>query len=1024
MEYLDEITQLREIARDAQIANKIMDSLRELRLGSYENSSRRWVWELIQNAKDVADDSKGVDINIDLNESTQTLKFQHNGKLFTMKNLIFLIEQVSTKERQAEKKDLEKTTGKFGTGFLTTNLLSEHVTVSGYMWNSGGQIKPFSVKIDRSGKNKEEIIVANQKSFQQLRDSIVMDDKEIILNDKEYNTTFTYELNERGIEVARKGIEDLNLSLPYVFAFVPEINIVNIKSSNRLFSRGNQIDKNSYRVQYINVNEEGKTNTRYIGMMYEDDVAVAVELEKDKSEAICFVEYPARIPKVFCDFPLIGTDDFAFPVIVNSPKFNPTEPRNGIYIKDLVNEESDENKKLLLKALELYIALLKYSSEKDYQRYYNVVKVRKPKEETWLSVSWIEKNIVKSLKQEIVKIPIVDTMSAEKRELEDWMGQPNIWIVHASSKEKREQLWYLLYAIERDRLPRQDEVHEWAKSLWNSDNSFELGDLLERVEGYGTIAALEDNLQYEGGVIKWLNNFYSLLDEDESLHSVIIKDRSVFPNQNGILCPKKELLRDMGIDEEYKNILALMGDRIRERLLLDKIDSGYLIDFPEYQYEDVFEEIKSQLADESIVEAEVYRELIVLYDTETKVTSARQELIEYANAILDSKLSDMKQVRRTSKELLEDVMKYICTDIADCVSDYGSVDVLELLGNVPSGSGKAWITKFVEYIRRMKYLNLLEKKTKPILPNQKGEFKPKEELYLEAEGLDEDLKDIADISGYDIREELLIQEIYLEFPQNREKSIKDVSTVITEFVRKNQGSREEEIRTTFRKLYLWINENQDKAAKYFHDVYTNKHWLYNDSEIAENMRKAESFDSLLQQYKISDLNSLEQILVEKVKEDIEVEKKEITEDILIESGITTEKMLKQAMETGYFAAQFIHKTDSNADKFQYVKSILKRSKDNILAFLGTKEEYNMDSITDVDDTISIVEKNEEEIYLIMRPSDYKQVIIYYDTEKDIMDYEKDWELWVEDGKSQPEKVTFGKMLKLTGINMIPLEKIR
>ena len=40
---------------------------------------------------------------------------------------------------------------------------------------------------------------------------------------------------------------------------------------------------------------------------------------------------------------------------------------------------------------------------------------------------------------------------------------------------------------------------------------------------------------------------------------------------------------------------------------------------------------------------------------------------------------------------------------------------------------------------------------------------------------------------------------------------------------------------------------------------------------------------------------------------------------------------------------------------------------------------------------------------------------------DILDYSMDWELWVEDGKKKPQKITFGKMIKLTGLNRIPLK---
>lgn len=61
--------------------------------------------------------------------------------------------------------------------------------------------------------------------------------------------------------------------------------------------------------------------------------------------------------------------------------------------------------------------------------------------------------------------------------------------------------------------------------------------------------------------------------------------------------------------------------------------------------------------------------------------------------------------------------------------------------------------------------------------------------------------------------------------------------------------------------------------------------------------------------------------------------------------------------------------------------------------------------------------------MLARPSDGGEVRIHYRTEKDLLDYSKDWELWVEDGKTLPQKITFGKIIKLTGLNRIPLKGI-
>lgn len=70
--------------------------------------------------------------------------------------------------------------------------------------------------------------------------------------------------------------------------------------------------------------------------------------------------------------------------------------------------------------------------------------------------------------------------------------------------------------------------------------------------------------------------------------------------------------------------------------------------------------------------------------------------------------------------------------------------------------------------------------------------------------MDEILKEIACIAGYDIREELLMKEIYLELPENRQKTNKDIAGYITEFVQDNRNTKEPEIRNAFHKLLLWI----------------------------------------------------------------------------------------------------------------------------------------------------------------------------------------------------------------------------
>lgn len=141
MNFSEKIEALRSKAQETQAANKIIDMLKDIESKNNNTTSYRWIWELIQNAKDVANSSETVDILIEFDEKDKFIKFKHNGKLFSTKNIIFLIEQVSTKERGKVNSNVKKTTGKFGTGFLTTHLLSKKVNVSGYLQDE--EDKPY-----------------------------------------------------------------------------------------------------------------------------------------------------------------------------------------------------------------------------------------------------------------------------------------------------------------------------------------------------------------------------------------------------------------------------------------------------------------------------------------------------------------------------------------------------------------------------------------------------------------------------------------------------------------------------------------------------------------------------------------------------------------------------------------------------------------------------------------------------------------------------------------------------------------
>lgn len=78
------------------IADKLYQGIKKI-IDADETEKRRWIWELIQNAKDVQNTvgNGKVSIQIELNENE--LLFKHNGDPFKLSHLTGLLQQVSSK---------------------------------------------------------------------------------------------------------------------------------------------------------------------------------------------------------------------------------------------------------------------------------------------------------------------------------------------------------------------------------------------------------------------------------------------------------------------------------------------------------------------------------------------------------------------------------------------------------------------------------------------------------------------------------------------------------------------------------------------------------------------------------------------------------------------------------------------------------------------------------------------------------------------------------------------------------------
>lgn len=1023
--YNSKIKQSRGKAYNQHIATKILDLLEKLKSEQSENSSRRWVWELLQNAKDVAYEERQIRIEIDFhsNDEEGVIEFRHNGKPFTTDNVTFLIEQVSSKERKSIGAQKIKTTGKFGTGFLTTHLLSEEVEIEGVMKEPDEPHKRFNILLDRSGQNIDEIINSVNASLSSL-DGIDSQEAYDEYSADDFNTVFRYKLDGNGIEVAKKGLEDLHIALTYSMVFLPEIKLIKVNEDieYELSKEHTEIGED-IKIYSVNRSELWEESESLIAVLNKNDTSIAIEIEYIE-DRIFLKEFDSLLPKLFCDFPLIGTEDFSFPVVVNSPLFNPNEPRDGVPLTDRKSEKIIENKSIMKEAVELYYSLLEYASSENWGNIHLLAKIPKQNEKSWISREWFRNEIIKPIRSKLLITPIVDNENGKRISIKRENGKSNVWFPSSQDKNIRIRIWELANMWIPMMLPRKDDIDIWYDLIWSDCSKLTIGKITEIIDKKMELSKIDEMLVEEIDPIDWLNMYYKLLNLDQSCLDEVITDTfSVIPNQKGIFKKRSELRIDQKIDEELKNAMEILDIDTRNYLKYKKAYTGE-IKYVVKNQEEIVDEM-NRVINEGKHEnlASVCDYIITLFSDKRDFPKKREVIYQFCKTLYPDDISEKRVIANWTESIWQEVDKREIEWLVDKVADNNNIIVLtSLLNKESSLQTLDWLNNFVSFLTDHDFEHKLNLKKKPILPNQNGDFCIKDDLFLDDGEIVELLKDISTELGYDIRGELLDKNIYLELPDNRTKNNSHVAEEIMKLItpKINEYPRSDETKKMFNKLYLWFIQNKQKAQELFSYLYEDRHRLCDDEEIAKNIQKAENLTEIMEEFGIDDISSLRQALIKGRNTDIYNQREDITQETLVSLGVTSLEELEDALKDEEIAARFIHTSTPTVEMFQYVQGLISRAKTNIIAHLKKHPEYDCSNLEVLANTvIGGITKEGLMINVVVRPSDNGEVIVYYTSEKDTLDY-ANAELWIDNDIDDPMHLTLGRILKKTGINRIPV----
>jgi hypothetical protein len=1046
-------------------ADKIIEKMRKVRndVKSYERS---WIWELIQNAKDnVAGDFPNQKVSIKLEVTSTNLLFSHNYGYFTWRNVTGIVRQVNKKDIKNDDETTNKPIiiGRFGTGFMTTHLLSKKIDVKALYFKNNTFKKFVEFPIDRTDIEKDFLVSSIRNSFEIAQNSVnnaVSLPKENI-DFSDYNSVFSYQLDENAQKTAQVGINDLFHSLPYTLVFVDGIEKViidNLGVSTSFVKVEREPLSSNVNLVHISKTTQNQIETlvfaylkksvkrKYKGKEIDVDVKIALPLQSNAS-TYNILSIQKNLPFIFLDFPLIGTENFYFPIIINFPLFEPTEPRDGVYLEEQ-GEESLANQEIFKVSLELIIGLTDFAVANKWSNLYNLAKTDLPEERKGFSKTWFRANIQKPIRTHLLKSEIVQTETSR-------ILLENALFPYAA-ESRIEKVWHLAKVLHKDKLPKLEHIHEWHKIIdndWGKDLRYDLKKMVIEIASHSSITNLMSRVGLgEQETLSWLNSVIEfVVSEDEKL----LTDYAIIPNQYGDFKKKENLWADESVSEELKDVLKILQDDWRLNLRHKSI--------PAYQpttkkgIDDIVSRINIIIKTNSVPTIKTaVLDLLSCFPSSNELPKERNEFWNFAKNFY-SNTPDKKGLENWTKSVAvwEECDKWFMKNLIYDISQYQNTSRLTTYLNSDS---LAWLHKFINFVSEQQLETHLNNYA--ILPNQKGDFKKKTELSVEDEDkifhklIGDTLKDILELLGYDCRAELLATEIALSI-DGKTQTTKEIAQKITEKVQqllREEGlkHRQESTKQVFSKLLLWFHENEPQAEEYFADLYEKRHRLRSDDEIITDIKFRQSLLSNSNGYSEKEIlelvNTPKEILLTAVQlskndlkgllanreefilqeaEKIKKQRKEIKDEMeLIAAGVTSLELIPDLNKAS--TTLFFENATFTSGGWDYVKSIISRAVQRVLEYLMKNPRYKFSNDIGVlmisaqtPTVITGVFKDEQPINLVIRPSDGQKVHVYYGAEFKTLLLENT-EFWIDNGYDTPELLTIGKILQYTETEIIPL----
>lgn len=562
---------------------------RELRSPNQEEY-KRWPFELIQNSVDCIPKDGEVIYNPDKNGIIEfdfkedRVIYTHYGSPFTNRDLISLLYQYGGMKDENPSK-----IGRFGTGFLSTLILTYVVHVSGDFYSEeDGKLSGFEVTINRQGNTNAEL----NNRIKEMEQT-----KKMNLPTKG-ETKFIFELppnlndNDISLKAYNEGFNSLIENVPHVLIFNPSIkSIIITKGKEKIsFTRANP----RCQIETIIINNDVKT---FFHSSIKDTFVYKPNKSTKEIKVDCVLELDSNddiVPNkhfLYIGFPLFGPKKFESSVVFNSFELEPETERTDIIIqsdsKIQDSFESSINKFIISKGMELFQKMIKDATKKGYGKLFNVFHGLRNSSKY---INFFQTNFFGKMLEILKTLPVFETNTEQDKGMKKfneiiipYISQYDKFIDYKqhdfkSRKEMENVIYQEFYSllsfmrIENKCLVVYEHCSEWISTLWPSfESNFGIKQFFDMFSNFSDIS----DLPFTGEESKesFLNQIIIFIEKMMECNE-ILNQNQILININGKFV-KKENIYKFELPEIYFEMLKIAKYNYKEHILHQEIDHLY-----------------------------------------------------------------------------------------------------------------------------------------------------------------------------------------------------------------------------------------------------------------------------------------------------------------------------------------------------------------------------------------------------------------------------------------------------------------